>query len=65
MAARKPRVKSPVEKDKPTDYDSKWEKTLQRERALKDLGYEVESITSCEWHKDPRSQIWYEMKDTP
>ena len=28
MAARKPRVKRPVEKDKPADYDSKWEKTL-------------------------------------
>jgi len=28
LKARKPRVKRPVEKEKPSDYDSKWEKTL-------------------------------------
>jgi len=25
---RKPRAKRPIEKDKPSGYDSKWEKTL-------------------------------------
>ena len=39
----------------------KWEKTLEREKALRELGFEVESITSCEWEKDPRSEIWYEL----
>ena len=43
----------------------KWEKTLEKEQALRNLGYTVESITSCEWYKDERSSIWYDTKDAP
>ena len=43
------------------NYDQdKWADTLQREHHLRDLGYKVVSITSCEWHKREESNIWYE-----
>ena len=46
-------------------YDiEKWEKTLKREQHLRDLGYNVESITSCEWKKIPESKIWYQVDES-
>ena len=48
------------------NYDPvKWAKTLEREKALRQLGYTVESITSCQWHEDPRSKIWYTLEESP
>ena len=43
----------------------KWAKTLEREKTLKEMGYNVESITSCQWHEDDRSQIWYATDNVP
>lgn len=54
MAARKPRVKRPVEKDKPDDYDSKWEKTLH-DTVLKGWGHHGETypyIVEHTYHPD-------------
>ena len=31
----------------------KWEKTKQREKELQSLGYNLETITSCKWKKNP------------
>ena len=45
-------------------YNSKkWEKTLKRENDLKMLGYNVVSITSCQWQKHEASSIWYTFKE--
>ena len=37
----------------------KWNKTMQREAELKALGYNVISITSCEWFAMEESEVWY------
>ena len=42
-----------------------WSKTVERENTLREMGYNVESITSCQWHDDPRSQIWYATSEVP
>ena len=41
----------------------KWGRTLQKEEALRNIGYHVESITSCEWRNDDRSNIWYDTEN--
>ena len=43
-----------------TWYDAKvWSKTLEREETIRNLGYNLVSITSCEWFKMPESKTWY------
>ena len=42
---------------------SKWKKTLKREEDLRSLGYNVVSITSCEWEQYEASKIWYSFKE--
>ena len=45
-----------------TGYDSEvWNKTLERENAIRDLGYNLVSITSCQWNKMPESKDWYSL----
>ena len=41
----------------------KWEKTKRREQDLRDLGYTVVTMTSCEWMKMPESKTWYHLKN--
>ena len=43
----------------------KWKKTIEREDDLKSLGYNVISITSCEWSKHEASNVWYSFKELP
>ena len=38
-------------------------KTVEKAEDLKSLGYNVVSITSCEWHQNPASKIMY--RDEP
>ena len=39
-----------------SDYDpTVWDKTVAREETLRNLGYNVISITSCEWFRTPES----------
>ena len=38
-----------------------WEKTMERERNLRSLGYNVVSITSCEWFKTLESKNKYTL----
>ena len=46
-------------------YDAEvWNNTLQRERTIRDLGYNVISITSCVWKKMPESKDWYRPTPT-
>ena len=59
MAARKPRVKRPVEKDKPEGYDSKWEKELH-ETVLKGWqhhGKQYPYIIEHTYHPDFFKQV--------
>ena len=43
-----------------SNYDEeKWQKTLEREQAIRDAGYNLETITSCEWKKIPESKNFY------
>ena len=46
-----------------TTYNAeRWSKTLERENSLRDtLGYNVVSITSCEWLKMTESKDWYSL----
>ena len=40
-----------------TDADpEKWEKTKERDQAIRDAGYNLVTITSCEWIKNPESR---------
>ena len=50
-----------------TWYDAEvWSKTLEREETIRNLGYNLVSITSCEWFKTPESKNWYPpVTDTP
>ena len=59
MAARKPRVKRPIEKDKPEGYDSKWEKELH-ETVLKGWehhGKQYPYIIEHTYHPDFFKQV--------
>ena len=38
--------------------EKKWGETIERKQALKELGYNVVSITSCEWLKQTESKVW-------
>ena len=43
-----------------TWYDAEvWGKTLEREETIRGLGYNLVSITSCEWFKTEESKNWY------
>ena len=43
-----------------SNYDKdKWSKTLERDQAIRDAGYQLETITSCEWLKMPESRNYY------
>ena len=43
-------------------YDADvWSKTVERENSVRELGYNVVSITSCEWMKMPESKEWYSL----
>ena len=33
-----------------------WNKTMKRENSIKDLDYNIVSITSCEWIRMPESK---------
>ena len=45
-----------------TKHDpKKWQKTLERKEELRNLGYNVESITSCQWFKEDDAKIWYDL----
>ena len=47
-----------------TSYDAeKWKRTLDREKRIRDLGYNLVSITSCEWIKMIESKDWYHIED--
>ena len=35
----------------------------QRDQAIIDAGYNLVTITSCEWLKMPESKSWYQFKD--
>ncbi len=50
-----------------TNYDEeKWNRTLEREQAIRDAGYNLVSITSCEWIQNPESkQLYPEPPPTP
>ena len=37
----------------------RWTKTMAREASLKALGYNIVSITSCEWFAKEESNVWY------
>ena len=41
----------------------KWEKNKQRYQAIIDAGYNLVTITSCEWLKMPESKSWYRFKE--
>ena len=46
------------------DYnEKKWQATLDREEDLRAKGFNVVSITSCEWEKNPASKIWYQYDE--
>ena len=40
-------------------YGAVWNKTMEREEKLKRLGYNVVSITSCQWIRTLQSKDWY------
>ena len=43
-----------------SSYDEeKWQKTLERDQEIRDAGYTLETITSCEWKKIPESENFY------
>ena len=43
-----------------SNYDTEmWNKTIELEETLKSLGYNVVSITSCQWLKQSESKKWY------
>ena len=45
-------------------YDTKkWSRTLEREEHLRELGYSLISISSCEWNKLPESKEWYQTEE--
>ena len=37
---------------------------MEREEELRNSGYRIVSITSCEWVKQPESKQWYHTEDT-
>ena len=45
--------------------DKKWQKTMQREEELRELGYNVISTTSFEWFATEVSKIWYHSTVEP
>ena len=36
-----------------------WNKTVKRDNSMKARGYEIVSITNCEWIRMPESKYWY------
>ena len=40
----------------------KWEKTKRRDQAIRDAGFNLVTITSCEWLKMPESKQWYHLR---
>ena len=49
----------------PNKDTKKWVKTKLREKYLASLGYNIVSITSCEWKKDPASKEHFSVTQTP
>ena len=48
-----------------TGYDEeKWNKTLRRDEAIRNAGYTLVTITSCEWIKMDESKDWYHTEKT-
>ena len=40
----------------------KWRKTMEREEELRAKGFNIESITECEWKNNPASSISYKIQ---
>ena len=39
--------------------DEKWNNTLERDQAIRDAGYNLVTITSCQWIQNPESKNFY------
>ena len=45
--------------------EKKWDATLKRDQAIRDAGYNLVTITSCQWIQNPESKHFYPTSTNP